>query len=78
MKTTITKRQAEQILNANPRIKEKIDRDIEKERKMEEMQNNLDIIYNKISDLRDYVSDSDYIEREYILEELQNMQQYAK
>ena len=78
MKTTITERQAEQILNANPRIKEKIDRDIEKERKMEEMQENLDIIYNKISDLRDYVSDSDYIEREHILEELQNMQQYAK
>lgn len=36
-----------------------------------------EIIYRKIADLYDYVQDSDYIEREYILEELANIQSYA-
>lgn len=36
-----------------------------------------EIIYKKIADLYDYVQDSDYIEKEYILEELANIQSYA-
>lgn len=36
-----------------------------------------EIIYRKIADLYDYIQDSDYIEKEYILEELANIQSYA-
>lgn len=35
-------------------------------------------IYDKISELYDYIQDADYLEKEYILEELANIQQYAK
>ena len=36
-----------------------------------------EIIYRKIADLYDYIQYSDYIEKEYILEELANIQSYA-
>ena len=36
-----------------------------------------EIIYRKIADLYDYIQDSDYLEKEYILEELANIQSYA-
>ena len=35
-------------------------------------------IFNWIANLCDYIEDADYIEKEYLLEELANIQQYAK
>lgn len=48
------------------------------EEEEEEEQTDKQIIYNKIADLYDYVQDSDTIEKERILDELANIQQYAK
>ena len=46
--------------------------------KLAEKLENLETIYQMISDLRDYVDETEYLEKEYILEMLQDMQQYAK
>lgn len=41
---------------------------------IEEKLDNLETIYWRIADLRDYVDETDYIEREYIKEKLEEMQ----
>ena len=46
-------------------------------KKLQEKKENLEIIYSKIAELWDYVYDSDYVEKEHILQELENMQIYA-
>lgn len=46
--------------------------------KLAEKLENLETIYQMISDLRDYVDETEYLEKEYILEMLQDIQQYAK
>lgn len=43
-----------------------------------EKNENLNIIYNMIAELYEYIQDGDYIENEYILEQLATMQNYAK
>lgn len=43
-----------------------------------EKNENLNIIYNIIAELYEYIQDGDYIENEYILEQLATMQNYAK
>lgn len=51
---------------------------LDTEKQIEELKEDKKVIFNKIADLRDYIYESDEIEREYILEQLQDMQQYAK
>jgi hypothetical protein len=51
--------------------------DQNKENKSEE-ESDKETIYNMIADLYDYVEDSDYIEKEYVLEQLASIQNYAK
>lgn len=51
--------------------------DQHKEDKSED-QSDKEIIYNMIADLYDYVYDSDYVEKEYILDQLASIQNYAK
>lgn len=46
--------------------------------KLHEMKADKEIIYNWIAELYDYIQDADYVENEYILEQLANIQQYAK
>ena len=43
-----------------------------------EKNENLNIIFNMIAELYEYIQDSDYVENEYILEQLATMQNYAK
>lgn len=43
-----------------------------------EKNENMNIIYNMIAELYEYIQDGDYIENEYILEQLATMQNYAK
>lgn len=63
-----------ELLNTNLKWKIKLDT----EKQLEEQKEDKKVIFNKIADLRDYIYESDEIEREYILEQLQDMQQYAK
>lgn len=65
---------ATELLNTNLKWKIKLDT----EKQLEEQKEDKKVIFNKIADLRDYIYESDEIEREYILEQLQDMQQYAK
>lgn len=51
--------------------------DQNKENKSEE-ESDKETIYNMIADLYDYVEDSDYIEKEYVLDQLASIQNYAK
>ena len=51
---------------------------LDTEKQIEELKEDKKVIFNKIADLRDYIYESDEIERGYILEQLQDMQQYAK
>lgn len=44
----------------------------------EEMKEDKETIYNMIAEIYDYIEENDYIEKEYILEKLATMQQYAK
>lgn len=45
---------------------------------LKELKEDKEVIYYKIADLCEYIEDNDYIEKEYILEQLADMQQYAK
>ena len=53
---------------------------IEKEntKQMEEQKEDKKIIWDLIAELYDYIQDTDYIEKEYIYEQLATMQNYAK
>lgn len=45
---------------------------------IEEMKEDKETIYNMIAEIYDYIEENDYIEKEYILEKMATMQQYAK
>lgn len=49
-----------------------------KKQLIEEMIEDKETIFDMIAELCDYIEDNDYIEKEYILEKLATMQQYAK
>jgi len=45
---------------------------------LNELRENKEAVYNMIAELHEYIQDGDYIENEYILEKLQDMQELCK
>jgi len=55
------------------------DKYIDLENELKEKQENLDIIYNEIANLYDYIDENrDLIEIEYVFEKLADIQNYCK
>ena len=45
---------------------------------LNELRESKENVYNMIAELRDYIDETDLLEKEYILEKLQDMQVYCK